>query len=216
MTWDGPPLEAWDPWHPDEVARRLSGVGVPWCVVGGFAIDLFLGRETRPHEDLEIVIARADFARVRAHLAGFALHAVGDGEVRALAAGELPPADKHQNWVLDPRANAWRMDVMLEPGDADTWIFRRDERIRAKRAQMVATTRDGIPYLGPQGVLLYKAKNVRAKDERDFAAVVPQLGQPARDWLREAIALAHPGHAWIAGLGQVRLSQTRHRSPLRR
>jgi hypothetical protein len=201
VRWDGPPLEAWDAWRPEEAARQLAGVGVPWCVVGGWSIDLHLGRETRGHSDLEIAVSRADFARVRAHLSGFPLHVVGDGEVRALAPGERPPDDRHQNWVLDPSANAWRMDVMLEPGDADTWVFRRDERVRARRSQMVAWTSGGIPYLEPHGALLFKAKAVTAKDEVDFAAVAPGLRAFARDWLREALALVHPGHPWIAALG---------------
>jgi len=175
-------------------------VDVPWCVVGGWSIDLFLGRETRAHADLEIAIARADFARVRERLAGFAWHVVGDGEVRALEPAELPPADRHQNWLLDPRANAWRMDVMLEPGDADTWAFRRDERIRAPRAQMIARTDEGIPYLAPQGALLFKAKRTSDKDEVDFAAAAPLLSAPARAWLRDALALVHPGHPWGAAL----------------
>jgi len=42
---------------------------------------------------------------------------------------------------------------------------------------------------------------VRAKDEADFAAVAPRLSRAARDWLREALARALPGHAWIAALG---------------
>ncbi len=200
IGWDGPPLEAWDAWRPEEAARRLAGLDVPWCVVGGWSIDLFLGRETRAHGDLEIAIAREDFARVREHLSEFALHVVGDGEVRALGTDELPPADRHQNWLLDPRANAWRLDVMLEPGDADTWVFRRDERIRAPRAQMVDRTREGIPYLEPRGALLYKAKALVPKDQADFASVAPRLSPTAREWLREALAIAHPGHIWIEAL----------------
>ncbi len=204
--WDGPPLEAWDAWRPDQAARQLEGVGVPWCVVGGWSIDLFLGRETRAHGDLEIAIARSDFARVRARLEGFRFHAVGDGEVRALADGESPPEDRHQSWVLDPRASAWRMDVMLEPGDAHTWIFRRDERIRAPRAQMVARTRAGVPYLAPQGALLFKAKRTSEKDEADFAAAAPLLSPPARGWLRAALARVHPGHPWGAALSVIDLA----------
>ena len=200
MRWDGPPLDAWAAWRPDEVARRLAGVRVPWCVVGGWAIDLFLGAETRHHEDLEIAVPRADFAAIRAQLAEFALHVVGDGEVRALAPDELPPPERHQSWVLDARANAWRMDVMLEPGDADTWIFRRDESIRVPRAQMIGVSRDGIPYLRPEGALLYKAKATRAKDEADFAAVLPRLEPSARAWLRGALERMHPEHAWISAL----------------
>jgi hypothetical protein len=197
--WDGPPVEAWDPWRPEEAAAHLLGVGVPWCVVAGWAIDLYLGRETRSHHDLEISIPRSGFAAVRGRLSGFALHTVGDGEVRALPAGELPPAEKHQNWVLDPRADAWRMDIMLEPGDAETWVFRRDERIREPRTSMIGF-RDGVPFLVPQGVLLYKAKAVREKDEADLRAVLPHLDARARRWLRHALARVHPGHARITVL----------------
>lgn len=199
--WDGPPLEAWRPWTPEDAARALAGCAAPWCVVGGWAIDLSLGRATRAHEDLEIAIARPDFPALRAHLtdAGLKLHVVGDGQVRALAPDTAPPPDKHQNWALDPIANEWRVDVMLEPGDAETWIFRRDERIRAPRAFMIGAA-GAVPHLKAHGALLYKAKAARPKDEADFAAAAPHLARGERAWLIEALGLAHPGHAWIAAL----------------
>ena len=196
--WDGPPLDAWrGAWTPKAAARKLAGVGAPWCVVGGWAIDLFLGRQTRPHGDLEIAIVRVDLPALRAHLAAYRFHAVGDGEVRALAPGEPPPDDTHQTWVLDAPAQLWRLDVMREPGDHATWVFRRDETITAPRAQMIAV-RDGIPYLRPEAVLLYKAKSPRPKDEADLAACQPHLTPEARAWLREALERAYPDHAWIA------------------
>ena len=197
--WDGPPLEAWRPWRPEEAATRLAGLRVPWCVVGGWAIDLWLGAETRAHEDLEIAISRESFPAIRDHLHGFKLHVVGDGEVRALVPGGVPAPEKHQNWVLDEPAGAWRMDIMLEPGDAHTWVFRRNESIRAPRARMAAA-REGIPFLVAEGVLLYKAKGARPKDEADFAACLPHLATEARSWLRDALSVAHPGHPWIAAL----------------
>ncbi|MGH3656155.1 MAG: nucleotidyltransferase domain-containing protein [Micromonosporaceae bacterium] len=30
---------------------------VPWCVAAGWALDLFRGEQTRPHEDLEIAVS---------------------------------------------------------------------------------------------------------------------------------------------------------------
>jgi hypothetical protein len=197
--WDGPPLEAWRAWKPKEAATLLAGVDVPWCVVGGWAIDLFVGRETRPHEDLEIAIARPDFPRIRDHLHGFRLHSVGDGEVRALARDEVTPAEKHQNWVLDVDENVWRMDVMLEPGDRETWVYRRDETLRAPRERMVSM-RDGVPFLRPEAALLYKAKAHRPKDDADFATCLALLDDAARKWLREALSRLHPAHAWIENL----------------
>jgi aminoglycoside-2''-adenylyltransferase len=197
--WDGPPLSAWAPWSPQQAACELAGIDVPWCVVGGFAIDLFLGEPTRSHEDLEISIPRAAFAALRQQLSAFKFHTVGKGQVRTLPPDALPGIETNQNWVLDAAANVWRMDVMLGPGDSDTWIFRRDERIRAPRRQMVST-RDGVPFLNPEGVLLYKAKAQRPKDEQDFAAVRPRLDPQATTWLREALLLVHPEHAWIHAL----------------
>jgi hypothetical protein len=197
--WEGPGLDAWRPWSPRELAAKLAGVAVPWCVVGGWAIDLWLGRQTRPHEDIEVAIPRTHFAELRDHLAAFELYVVGQGEVRELPPGQLPPADKHQNWVLDGAAASWRVDVMLDPGDSQTWVFRRDERICAPRSRMVAM-RGGIPYLQPEGVLLFKAKGLRDKDEADFRACLPVLDPERRTWLAQALELVHPGHPWIERL----------------
>ena len=198
--WDGPGLDAWQPWTPSEAARHLRASDVPWCVVGGWAIDLFLGEPTRPHEDLEIGVLRADFTAVRRTLGNFEFFVVGDGEVRALPRDGLPPDDKHQNWVLDVDASAWRTDVMLEPGDARVWTFRRDPSISAPREFMVDRTADSIPFLAPQGVLLYKAKAPRPKDEADFSACLPRLTPPTRTWLRETLQHVHPEHPWIERL----------------
>jgi len=199
--WDGPGLDAWQAWRPEECARVLDRFDSPWCVVGGWALDLSLGRLTREHEDLEIAIPRATFPAMRAYLeaTGYVLHSVGDGEVRRLERDQSPPAARHQNWVLDP-VGAWRMDVMLEPGDIATWVFRRDERLHAPRAFMVGTTQSGLPHLKAHGVLLYKAKAARAKDEADFNHAAPGLGFDERAWLTEALARIHPGHAWIKRL----------------
>jgi hypothetical protein len=52
----------------------------------------------------------------------------------------------------------------------------------------------------PEIVLLFKAKAMREKDERDFAVVVPLLDDTQKAWLRDALLRVHPGHAWLAVL----------------
>jgi hypothetical protein len=86
------------------------------------------------------------------------------------------------------------MDMLLEPGDADLWVFRRDATIRRPRSAMIGTSANGVPYLKPEGVLIYKAKARRPKDEADFAACAPLMDAAARRWLKDALARAHPGH----------------------
>ena len=57
-------MDAWRPWHPAQVAERLTGVRTPWYVAGGWAIDLHLGGTLRDHEDLEIAVPEAAFAEI--------------------------------------------------------------------------------------------------------------------------------------------------------
>lgn len=62
---------------------------------------------------------------------------------------------------------------------------------------MVHVSADGIPYLAPEAVLLFKAKYRRDKDETDFARALPKLNAAQRRWLRGCLTQTHPGHAWL-------------------
>ncbi|MDX1450242.1 MAG: hypothetical protein R3246_14410, partial [Acidimicrobiia bacterium] len=195
--WDGPLIDAWEAWTPWEIAERLDGLDIPWCIVGGWAIDLALGETTRPHEDLEIAVPRRGLAAIRQHLGEFVFHVAGGGEVRRLDSSEETPEDRHQHWVLDMEADRWRVDVMAEPGDDETWVYRRNASLRAPRTSMVGVSADGVPYLRLHGTLLFKAKATRPKDRRDFDASVTSLDGSDRRWLMAALERFHPGHPWI-------------------
>ncbi|MFI5742880.1 nucleotidyltransferase domain-containing protein [Streptomyces anulatus] len=186
-------------WTPGEVAQRLAGIGTPWCVAAGWALDLFRGRQTRDHGDIEIAIPEAGFPEVRAHFPGYVFDAVGSGRIWEDASPEELAA-VHQTWLRDPATGNYVLDVFREPHDGDTWICRRDETIRLPYREIVHHTRDGIPYLAPELVLLFKAKHMRPKDRRDFDATVPHLTGARRATLAELLARVHPGHVWLTDL----------------
>jgi hypothetical protein len=195
-----PGVVAWDPWRPDHVARLLAGVDAPWCVAAGWAIDLFLGSQQREHDDIEIAVPADRFGQVAEALSDLELFVVGSGLATPLAdAGGLFESS-HQTWVLERASAVWRLDVFREPSAGDSWIYRRDERLRLPYDELIERTSDGIPYARPEVVLLFKAKAARPKDDGDFAAVVPLLDAERRRWLVEALALVHPGHRWLAEL----------------
>lgn len=201
--WDGPPVEAWSlAWTPDQAALALRGVSAPWAVAGGWALDLWLVEQTREHEDLEIAVPSAGFPEIQARLEslGLEVFAIEDAEAIALAPGEAPGPRGHQTWAMDPAVQGWRMDVFREPGDAETWVYRRTGELSAPRAWATGRTAAGIPYLAPQIVLLFKAKATREKDEADFAKVAPTLSPEARDWLAAGLRVIQPGHPWIGRL----------------
>jgi len=195
-----PADDAWSAWRPEELGRRLQGIGRPWCIVGGWALDLWHGHETRAHEDLEFTVLREDLATFRAALGDMVFFTAGDGIVAPLADGQEPAPDIFQIWALDRAAQRWRVDMMIEPGTPAEWVYKRDSRIRRPRAEMIAVTADGLPYLRPAAILLFKAKHRRAKDEADFAGALPKLPADERAWLQENLALLHPGHDWIEAL----------------
>ena len=85
--------------------------------------------------------------------------------------------------------------MFREPHDGDTWICRRDDRIRRPYAAVIRAG-TGIPYLAPEVALLFKAKGSRPKDEADFDSVLPMLTIDQRRWLDDALALVHPDHQW--------------------
>lgn len=189
----------WEAWTPAQITERLAGVPVPWCVAAGWALELFAGQVSREHEDLEIAVPAAGFAAVRA--------ALRDLEFEVAGSGHLWPVDSpafevfHQTWGRDPGTGTYRVDVFREPHDGGIWICRRDESIRLPYDEVIRRSADGIPYLAPRIVLLFKAKHARPKDNADFAAALPRLGARERGWLTSALELAHPGHPWIAEAG---------------
>jgi hypothetical protein len=172
-------------WTPSEIARRLDGVAAPWAVAAGWALDLFLGRQTRRHSDLEIAIPAARFPEIR--FPGYVFDAVSSGRIWRNAV-EDGLAATHQTWLRDPSTDDYLVDVFREPHDGDTWICRHNETIRLPYAEIIRRTIDGIPYLAPEIVLLFKAKHALPKDETDFAVTLPHLTDAQRTTLAELIA----------------------------
>jgi hypothetical protein len=56
---------------------------------------------------------------------------------------------------------------------------------------------EGVPYLIPEIVLLFKAKHTRPKDRADLDAVLAMLVEPRRAWLHAAVEQVHPEHPWL-------------------
>jgi len=72
-----------------DLAPLLAGMAFPWWVAGGWAIDLFVGHQTRLHDDLDVLVLRRDQLAVHQALRGWDLHAADPpGTLRPWAPGE--------------------------------------------------------------------------------------------------------------------------------
>ncbi|WP_455269898.1 nucleotidyltransferase domain-containing protein [Rhizobium herbae] len=195
-----PNHDAWSAWRPLELTSRLAGVSAPWCIVGGWALDLWHGQQTRDHDDLEFTVLREDVRIFRETLQELDFYTAGSGVVTPLPLDAEPPADIVQIWCLDSIERCWRVDMMIEPGTPQTWVCKRDPKILGRRNEFVHATSEGIPYLAPAPILLFKAKYRRTKDEVDFENALPKLAVSERAWLKTNLELVHPGHDWISAL----------------
>ena len=184
--------------EPRRVARVMEGFPRAWFVAGGWAIDLFLGRETRAHEDDEIAILRADQEEIRRHLAGWTFEKVVSGVREPWREGEELEPPIHEIHARSPGGEI--LEILLNEAAGDLWRFRRNLDVARPLLELGLRSADGIPFLAPEVVLLYKAKAPRPCDEQDLAAVLPRLDIGRRGWLLRALEACHPGHPWIARL----------------
>jgi hypothetical protein len=193
-------LGRWSPLSLGELAVLFRHADFPWWVGGGWALDLFVGRHTRTHDDLDVNVLRRDQHAARRLLDGWDLHVAAGGRLRPFRPEDWLQPNDNDIWCRPAPTAPWALQLMLTDTDGQRWVFRRNPAIRRPLAQISRRSPQGIPYLAPEIQLLFKAKDPRPKDEADFQTVHPLLDQPSRRWLADALATTHPGHPWLAAL----------------
>ena len=190
----------WEPYGAVEVAERLHAVTAPWWIAGGLALEAFVGASWRGHGDADVGCFRDGQAAVRRHLATWdPWCADPPGTLRPWPVGETLPQSVHDVWVRERPGGPWRFQLVIDERYGDTWVFRRDERVRRPASTLTMET-SGIRHLAPEVQLLYAAKRLASRDREDFEHTLPRLEAPRRAWLRSALAIAHPGHEWARRL----------------
>lgn len=195
----------WGPWEPMSLAdavHLLAPLRTPWWIAGGYAVELAVGRAFRDHGDIDVLLLRRDQLAVQRILPdGQWWAADPPGTLRPWLPGEILPQEVHDIWCRPGTGAPWRVQFMLDDAEDGDWVFRRDPRIRLPLERLGRVSGDGVPYLAPEVQLLYKARSRRPKDDQDFEAALPVLGEDGRAWLTETITLAEgAGHPWAARL----------------
>jgi lincosamide nucleotidyltransferase A/C/D/E len=100
-----------------EIATVLDGAGGRWWLAGGWGIDALVGRQTRPHGDLDIVLEWSALEPALAALrsAGFAPRRQNVGNTYHHVPGSLMP-DREE--MQDPAGRT----VDLHPVHPDRWL----------------------------------------------------------------------------------------------
>jgi hypothetical protein len=192
-----PGLRDWKSATPVDAEQWLEHARVPWWIAGGWALDLHTGQPGRTHGDLDVGCFRDDLPSVRAALGQWLVYAAHDGRLTQLAPSESPGPQVHSLWCRPEGAGEWWLELMLDEREGSDWVFRRAPDVRLPIHDIVLRDANDMPYLRPEVQLLYKARNVRPRDEVDFLTVLPRLDEGARRWLRHALSRSEPGHPWL-------------------
>ncbi len=209
---------------PEPVARvagMMSAFRPSWCLCGGWAIDAWLGRQTRDHGDVDISVFHDDQRALFEHLAAWELIAhdarvpgnsteLWDGRLLVLPAHIHAGTDREavSTWVSNPRAkldDAFKLEIVIDSRYRRRWIFRDQPRISRPLHGCIRQSSWGVPTATPEVLLFYKATayfgtglgDERRQDQADFEALLPRLSRGQRTWLWQAISILHADHPWL-------------------
>ena len=118
--------------EPKAVQSLLDALECDWGVAGGWAIDLFLDRITRTHQDIEVAIFREHQLVLQQYLSsrGWSLEYVHDGEMCPWLSGQSLTLPVHEVWCRNPNGPLRELEVLLNERDGGAFVFRRDAWIR--------------------------------------------------------------------------------------
>jgi hypothetical protein len=196
-----PPAELgpWEPLGLPSVVQLFGPAPFRWWISGGFALDLHVGRSWRDHDDIDVGVVRGDLGLVGQLLSSWFLYVAAAGNLRPWR-GEPLDAARHQNnvWCRRTADGPWILDLTINDGSDDRWIYRRDRSVEVPWDLAVLRTGGGVPYLAPELQLLFKSTHPRRKDDLDAAEVIPNLDPRQRAWLAELLDPAHPWQRQLA------------------
>ncbi len=175
----------------------------PWAVCGGWAIDLFLNRATRPHKDVDFVVLRKDQLIIQEYLLsrGWTLEKAVSGQLIPWKIGQWIDLPVHTIWCKNPKASPDFIELLFNEVDEINFHFRRDTSITLPLEKMIISSASGIPILAPEIVLLYKSKNVETSLYMvDFKKVLPKLSLETRGWIATALKKLYRDHILLEDL----------------
>ena len=114
-----------------KVNEWMSGFGGPWGIAGGWAIDLFIGKETRPHSDVEVAIFREDQHILKKVLQDWSFEKAVNSEFISWDEEwlELPVHEIHGVH----KKSGERLEVLLNEIKDSKWILEGNRRFHSRK-----------------------------------------------------------------------------------
>jgi hypothetical protein len=209
-----------------EANAILANKGFAYAFCGGYAIDLFLGYESRKHGDLDVSVYWKDRNSLISfmHFLGFSVYEMlGEGKAHLITdIADQKRVKRNIFCCMDDCElvyirNTGEKDIFLidfhhigqsklnfiefifdDKSDHD-FLYARNHNIKRKLEDAILR-REGIPYLAPELCLLYKSTDTGKEGyQQDYDLAIPHMNRNQIEWLNAALDTCYAGkHQWIA------------------
>ena len=207
-------------------SQVMNNMNAKWCFAGGWAIDLFLGKESRGHKDLDIVVFKNEIHEVISYMKtkGWRIETptrqgflpvteenVSELEIDNMwCMNEAYPLDylkvdeqgscNFYQYERDVQEVFDFLEVLLNSTEGGYFIYQQNPSIRLEMSRAIFEN-NGLPYLAPEIVLLYKSKYLSEDNQADFDLVSAKLDSEQIKWLKEALTTEYGSdHPWVQAL----------------
>ncbi len=208
----------------EEANTLLQGRDFSYAICGGFALDLFLGYESRVHGDIDVVAFWEDRETIISYMQskGFLVYEMlGGGKVHRIT--DIRTQEKLRKnifccteecelvrlydteeqdvfWLEFQHTGLSKLnyiEFLFNEKTEDEFVYIRDNRIKRKLESAILQ-KDGIPYLTPELCLLFKSTDIEREGyQQDFELTVERLSEEQRAWFDNAMEMLYPeGHRW--------------------
>jgi hypothetical protein len=194
----------------------MSTFPARWGLCGGWAIDAWLGRQSRSHGDVDISVFHDDQRVLYEHLTGGWQLIAHDPNVPDATADPWTgrrldlPAHVHarphgtgksvSGTIGSPSDAGFGLDIQLGEREGDEWVISRKPRIAIPVHDSVRVSAWGVPSVVPEVLLTFKALELRPQDQQDFTVMLPRLTPDQRSALSQTLVQIDARHPWLEAL----------------
>lgn len=166
----------------EKINSLFEPLNIQWGFGGGWALDLFIGRQSREHSDVDIVVLTQDLPIIYEKLSDeFIFYKAAEGRLQYWSGEPLTP--NYSIWVAESDSTPFVFKMVLIECSNEEWFYKRNKDIKGPLDQLFGEGE--YPYLSPEIVLLYKmeATVLREKDMEDYNRTYLKLTVRQQTWL---------------------------------
>lgn len=212
-------------------ASLLKNCSCKYAVCGGYAIELFLNSKVRSHGDIDVTVFWDDRDAIITYMQslGWQIYEpCGSGKAHHIAdinkqlkiksnvfcfqdgceLAKLVPTQENDIFTVDFIGNEQQtlnfIEFLFDSKSEDKFQYRRNSEITRDLAKAILIN-NGIPYLAPEIVLLYKSTDItRECNQLDFVSATGEMSKEQLLWLSKALHKQYPkGHQWAKAIDRL-------------